>query len=177
MDTTRPATLTPNTETDTEAGRRKAKDLTFLLAPPADRESVEEIAKAAAGVGVTPEELWIEMVRGSVKELLEPEGGGRSLLDEVVSRVLGEPVTVWGVRGALHFQAGRQIPGLTIISSQVLDAAGQPVDCDFADMQIRARICHALMDYTHADNVTCTAWYETDDLGFPNFAPTGKNQE
>ena len=168
MDTTRPATLTPNM--DTEAGRRKVRDLTFLLAPPADREGVEEITKAAAGVGVTPDELWIEMVRGSVNELLEPEGNGRSLLDEVVSTVLGEPVTVWGVQGALHFQAGRQIPGLTIITSQVLDAAGQPVDCDFADMQIRARIGRALMDYTHADNVTCTAWYEPDEPGLPDFA-------
>ncbi len=175
MDTTRPATLTPNM--DTEAGRRKARDLTFLLAPPADREGVEEITRAAAGVGVTPEELWIEMVRGSVNELLEPEGYGRSLLDEVVSRVLGVPVTVWGVQGALHFQSGRRIPGLTIITSQVLDAAGQPVDCDFADMQIRARIGRALMDYTHADNVICTAWYVPDEPGVPCLASaTGRKE-
>jgi hypothetical protein len=172
MDTARPATTNP--KPDKDAGYRRAKDLTFVLGPPEGREAVDQIAEAAARVGVTPEALWIEMVRGSVRELLEPDSDGRSRLDEIFSAALGERVTVWGVSGAEHFQCNRRLPGLIVETASILDSAGRPVDRDFADRQLRGSITRALMDLTHADWATCTAAFDADELGFPNLGPTGK---
>ena len=168
METIRPAIVNP--EYEDRSRRPLVKDLTFLFGPPTDPDSAREIARAAESVGVTPEELWIEMVRGSVRELLEAKEDGRSILDEVVSEAVGEMVTVWDVIGALHVQCGRQFPGLTISAAKVLNSSGDPVECDLSDNDVRLAIGTALMQYTHADWATCTACYAADELGFPSFA-------
>ena len=166
MDTTRPATLNP--DLDEEASRRPVKDLTFLLGPPAAPEDDNQIAEAAAREGDTPEDLWIEMVRGSVRELIEPDAEGRSVLDDIVSAAVGQQVTVWGVSGAEHHQAGHRLPGIIIDTAKVLDALGRTVAADFAGEKVRGGIARALMQYTHADWASCTAWYPSEELGFPN---------
>lgn len=174
MNTIRPATFTPNTET--EACPAPVKDLTFILGPPTDRDASEQIAEAAAGVNVTPDELWVEMVRGNVAELIELTAEGRSILDEVVSDAVGETVTVWDVSGALHFQSGRRFPGLIIQTSQILGADGRPIERDFADYELRHRMAAALARYTHADWVTCTACRVIDELGFPSLDEAPEDQ-
>jgi hypothetical protein len=166
MSSIRPTTSNDLTETKTRVPQ--VRNLTFVLGPPRDQESVVEISQAAERVGVSSEELWIEIVRGNVAELLEANANGRSILDDMVSEALGEQVTVWGVKGALHVQAGRQFPGLVIQTDKVVDGDGQPVTHDFSDRHIRGFIAHALMQYTHADWATCTAAYQPDGLGFPS---------
>ncbi len=168
MSTNRPATFAPNNES--EASPRPVKDLTFIFGPPTDEDACELISKTAAEVNVTPDELWIEMVRGSVAELIEPGADRPSILDEMISYALDERVTVRDVQGALHFQCGRQFPGLIIESSRIVDAHGRPVDRDLADHEIRNRMAAALVQYTHADWATCIATYEHSEPGYPSFA-------
>lgn len=171
MDTTRPATLTPNM--DTEAGRRRVRDLTFLLAPPVTGEAADAIAETLARHPFDRDTLWVQMIRDAVVSLLEPDGNGRSLLDDILSDALGAPVTVWGVHGIEHFQCGRRIPGFMIETATILDAAGNPVERDFADRELRGSIVRALLRLTSADWATCTAAYavtDSDELGFPNLA-------
>lgn len=168
MSSTQPVTSTPKT-TDQER-RPQVLHLTYIIGPPAEREIREQVAAEAARVRITPDELWIETVRDVLAELEEASADGRSALDDLISDALEEEVTVWGVRGALHIQAGRQFPGLRIEPTQILDAAGRPVDRDFLDRDLRQRIGVALLGVAHADWVTSTAAYQPDELGFPSFA-------
>jgi hypothetical protein len=83
------------------------------------------------------------------------------------------------VQGLEHFQCGRRVPGFSIETAAILDAAGRPVARDFADRKLRGTIVSALLDLTHADWITCTAVSvadEADELGFLNF-DTGSGRE
>ena len=168
MSSTQPVTSTPTTTA--EERRPQVLHLTFIVGPPAPREIRDQVAAEAARVRITPDELWVEMVRGVLAELEEASADGRSALDDLISDALEEEVTVWGVRGALHIQAGRQFPGMRIEPAQILDAAGRPVDRDFLDHGLRQRIGRALLRVVHADWLTCTAAYQPDELGFPSLA-------
>jgi len=168
MSSIRPATQT--VPTAQEAQHAKLKDLTFLLGPPGDKDTVERMATKAARAGISPEELWIETVRGIVCDLIEAGGDGRSVLDQMFSEAVGEPVTVWDVTVALHLQAGRQVPGIVVPAGRVLDAAGNPVEHDLADRRLWRFVGNALMQYSRADWAVCMAFYEPDELGFPSLA-------
>lgn len=172
MDTPRPAN--PAAATALEPGPREASELSFLLGPPAQGQAADLIAESAARHAVDPDAVWIEMIRDAVRLLLEPGADGRSRLDSILSEALGEPVTVWGVHGLEHFQAGRRIPGLSIETASILDLRGRPVARDLGDRELRRRVARALMDLTHAEWVSATAAFGADELGFPNLGPAGK---
>ena len=167
MNTNRPAIANPTLEERSD--RPRVKDLTFLLGFPTDPADVKLIAAGAKKFFISSEEMWIQLIRDAVAELIEAEADGRAILDKMVSDAVGQRVTVWGVNGALHTQAGHQVPGLIFQTAQVLDAAGRAVECDFANPETRRRIGAALMHFTNADWVTCTASYEVSELGFPSF--------
>jgi hypothetical protein len=168
MSSIRPAT--PTDPTAQGARHAKVKDLTFLLGPPGDPGTNEQMTQLAARVRISPEELWIETVRGIVCDLLEAGGDGRSVLDRMFSEAVGEPVTVWDVTEALHLQAGCQVPGIVVPAGRVLDAAGNPVEHDLGDRGLWRFVGNALMEYSQADWAVCIAFYEPDELGFPSLA-------
>jgi hypothetical protein len=146
-----------NTDPAPEGDRRTVKDLTYLLSPPSDREAVLRIVDMAAENSLSPIEQWIAMVVEYFLELVEAGEEGRSILDEMASEALGQPVTVRGAQGVLIVEAGREHPGLTIRTEQVLDATGRTIEWGFSDPETRERLGRALMHFTNADQVTCIA--------------------
>ena len=164
MSTTRPAT-TPSNENSARA--RLALDITFLLGPPTRGVDAIAFSEVAEDRGLTREEFWIQVVRRNLGQLLEFDSEGRSSLDNMFSKALGESVTVWEVEGKVSLQVGRRFPGLVVRPHEVLDDTGHPTTQNLADRATLGRIADGLMEFTRAEWTVCTIVGGGSEVCFP----------
>lgn len=139
--------------------------VTFTFGPPADPET-RDLFASGAQAGVDPDWAWVLKVRFLLLELAGTEGADGSPLDNLVSRALGEPVTVTAHDSHWRFDP-RPRPTLELVSSDLRRASDGAPTTRLASPDAQQALAALLRERFETEWVHVMA-FEKDQEGSPS---------
>jgi hypothetical protein len=108
-------------------------DLMIVLGPPGADDLKDDISEWASNAGETEENIYLEYGQDVLRSLTERSDDDRSGVDQIVSSVLGENVTVIDPFITYCLQGAASYPALIIDLEKIVDEDGQIVANDVLD--------------------------------------------